>query len=104
MPSMLVMCSLTKAVLLGYAAGPFAAASHSGAVMAVGTSSTLKRWCRMRACSLKPGLWNESARDAAQRGGAGGLRRLRGCEEGGWLREGEGEGEEAEKVSTVAHR
>ncbi len=33
-----------------------------------GPSTTPKRWWRMRACSLKPGLWNESATRATPQG------------------------------------
>ena len=53
-------CWCTKAALLGKAAGPSASTSHRGAAMA--SSLTMRnRWCRMRVCVLKPGLWNVSA-------------------------------------------
>ena len=53
-------CWCTKAALLGKAAGPKLATSHRGALM---TSVLMmwNRWCRMRVCILKPGLWKVSA-------------------------------------------
>jgi hypothetical protein len=39
---------------------PLAATSHRGA-LTTSPLATLNRWCRMRACILKPGLWKVSA-------------------------------------------
>ena len=44
---------------------PLAATSHRGA-LTTSPLATLNRWCRMRACILKPGLWKVSARQAHQ--------------------------------------
>lgn len=48
---------------------PLAAASHRGALM-TSLLATPNRWCRMRACILKPGLWNVSAMNMAKLVGA----------------------------------
>ena len=44
-------------------APPLAATSHRGA-LTTSPLATLNRWCRMRACILKPGLWKVSAQQA----------------------------------------
>jgi hypothetical protein len=50
----------TKTALFAKAVAGNAVTSHRGALM-TGVPTRLKRWCKIFACILKPGLWNVSA-------------------------------------------